>query len=197
MKRMLLMTTTSAMLAVAAPGVASAHHGERHHGSHRANAHRHHHHHHAAPARVRIFGTPAAPVSTPPGTPPVTPPSRNDEPAGTVASFAGGVLTITLKDGSTVSGKVTDRTEIHCQSATVPPPVEEGEHGGDRSHGEDGQSSGRDDGDDGPGDDNGAGDDANEHSCTTAALVAGAVVREAKLIVSSSGAIWANVDLVG
>lgn len=34
--------------------------------------------------------------------------------AGTVSSYAGGTLVITLTDGSTISGEVTRRTEIEC-----------------------------------------------------------------------------------
>ncbi|HEX5853451.1 MAG TPA: hypothetical protein VFY36_10205 [Solirubrobacteraceae bacterium] len=192
MKRMLLTTTMTAMLAIAAPGVASAHrHGERHHRGHHAKAHRHHHHHHASPAKVRIFGTPPAPISTPPA----APRSATGETAGTVASFTNGVLTITLKDGTTVSGKVTDQTRLHCQSATSPPAHEDGEHHGDRSHGEDGDSAGRDGRDDISHEHDGRGDDG-EPSCTTAALVAGTVVRGAKLRVTAAGAIWDCVALI-
>jgi hypothetical protein len=39
-----------------------------------------------------------------------------DEDAGTVASFTGDVLTITLARGGTLSAKVTDETEIECDS---------------------------------------------------------------------------------
>src|SRR5262249_7738571 len=90
-----LMAIASSALALAAPQVASAHHG------------RHHHRHHAHHARFRHFGT-VSNTTTPTTKSPVTP-------AGTVKSFTEGVLTITLADGTTtVSGKVTEDTEIAC-----------------------------------------------------------------------------------
>jgi hypothetical protein len=167
MNRMLLTTAMSAMLAIAAPGVASAHNAKRHHRAH---------HHHARRATVRTFGSPlppARPGSTT-GTP-VTPAPDSGATAGTVTSFTGGVLTITLSDGTTVSGQVTERTELHCLPAAPPPPAE----GEDR----DGAGAGN------PGE--------GDQSCTTAALVAGAVVREAELSVSGAGAVWDHVDLIG
>jgi len=194
MNRMLLTTAMSAMLAIAAPGVASAHN---------AKGHRHAHHHHAKRATVRTFGSalpPAGAAST--TSPPTTP--AGGETAGTVTSFTGGVLTITLSNGSTVSGQVTERTEIHCQAATTSPGGE-GDQGDDE--GGDGNSSGHDgaeavshsdggpptEGKDGEG---GSQGDGGNPACTSAALVAGAVVREAELSVSSSGAVWDHVDLV-
>jgi hypothetical protein len=39
-----------------------------------------------------------------------------EENAGTVTSFANGELTITLFDGGTLTGKVTEDTEIKCSS---------------------------------------------------------------------------------
>src|SRR5919198_4423212 len=56
---------------------------------------RHHHRHHAR--HVLLKGNEA-------------------RPAGTIASFAGGVLTITLGNGQQVSGKVTPDTKIECEN---------------------------------------------------------------------------------
>src|SRR5438067_1926195 len=82
----------AAVLALGAPAVASAHH-------------RHHHHRHHLRVRMERFGTLAgAPIAAPTST------------AGTVASFEGGVLTLTLNDGSTVKGVVTSHTQIKCDS---------------------------------------------------------------------------------
>jgi type II secretory pathway pseudopilin PulG len=205
MKRMLLTTTMSAMLAMAAPGVASAHHNaKRHHRARHASAHRHH----ATRARVRTFGSPLpAGSTTAPPTTPATAPSAGGETAGTVASFTGGVLTIVLNNGTTVSGQVTERTEIHCLVSTPPPT--EGDDGDDDGGGSEGDehgsaTSGRDGGgshhDAGRGDDVEGGEQSgSEHgqSCTTAALLTGAVVREAELSVSSAGAVWGHVNLIG
>ena len=77
------------------------------------------------------------------------------------------MLTITLTGGTEVSGKVTEGTELECESATPPT---------------------------GGGDDQGDGD-GGAASCTAAALVPGAVVREAELRVSSARAVWVKVEL--
>jgi hypothetical protein len=195
MKRILLVAVSSSALALAAPGMAAAHH--HHHAKH----HSKHHKRHAARARVLTFRATSAPATTP-ATTPATP---STESAGKVASFKEGVLTITLNDGTPVSGKVTEKTEIHCPSTTAPP-TNDGdaddvggsgadEHG--TSH--DGQfahssshmahaASGGDDGQDGP--------DDQQQSCTTAALVEGALVREAELSIGPAGAVWDHVDLM-
>jgi hypothetical protein len=119
------------------------------------------------------------------------------------------VLTITLNDKSTVSGKVTDQTELHCQPATPPPTTtsgddqgggddqsaaDSGEHGGPSTVG---QQQGDSQGGDGSGDGNNGGEDDNEEGCTKAALVPGAKVGESELSLSSAGAVWEKVDLIG
>jgi hypothetical protein len=204
MNRMLLTTAMSAVLAIAAPGVASAHNAKRHHRAH---------HHHAKRATVRTFGSPlpSAGAGSTTSTP-VTPAPDSGATAGTVTSFTGGVLTITLSNGTTVSGQVTEQTEIHCLPATPPPPVEGEDRGDDEGgsasgdtgpsmsgHGDgvshsDSGSSGGGGGEDGEGM---GGPGEGDQSCTTAALVAGAVVREAELSVSSAGAVWDHVNLIG
>src|SRR5450759_4723630 len=108
MKRMFLAAATASMLALAAPGIASAaHHGKRHHRTRHARAHH---------ARVLVFsaastGSPTTGTGSTQTTS-STAPGGSGETAGTVTSFTGGVLTITLSDGTVVSGKVTERTEI-------------------------------------------------------------------------------------
>lgn len=199
MRRMLLTAMASSMLVLAAPGMASAaHHSKRHHGAHHASKHTRH----AKGARLVRF-TASTNHGAPSGTPATTPPTG--ETAGTVTSFTGGVLTITLTDGTVVSGKVTERTELHCQPATPPTtePGDDDEGGGDDQSGSDGAEHGGGftdgraggqhdllggDGKDGNGDE-------GEESCTTTAFVPGAVVREAELRVSGAGAVWEKVDL--
>lgn len=204
MKRLLIAAATSSMLALAAPGLASA--------AHKSKCHHHAHHacaksRHASRARVLTFGGPSSAAgntgnSTTPTAP--SPASEAPETAGTVASFTGGVLTITLKDGSTVSGKVTDRSQIRCQSATPAPEGGDDDqnddeasggngddgapHGGPLigSHGDDISSGGSDGEDGGPG----------QPVCTTAARVPGAIVAEAELSVGGSGAVWDHVNLI-
>jgi hypothetical protein len=201
MRRMII--TAVAATALAVPGAAIASHQSEHQGAHELG--HHHKRHHARQRRhshIVTFGAAASSTPTSPtGTSSPAPVAgSSDETAGTVASFSGGTLTITLSDGSTVSGKVDSSTEIECRS-TMGIAQGDGQQGdgNDQSddNGHDGQSnSGPGDGgqgaDDGH-DNNGAQDEA-EH-CTTAALVPGAVVREAELNVSSAGAVWEKVEL--
>ena len=142
------------------------------------------------------------------GAPSGTPAASAGETAGTVKSFEGGVLTIELTDHSTVSGRVTEATELRCESAGAP--GEDGEDGpGESSHvggardaavrssssGEDGEDGGdHEEGNDGEDDDGPSG--GPPPSCTTAALVPGAVVAEAELSVGSGGAVWDQVELI-
>jgi hypothetical protein len=190
MKRILLVAVGSSALALAAPAVASAHH----HG-------RHHHKRHAARARVLDFRATALSVAATPGAP------ASDETAGTVSSFKEGVLTITLTNGTPVSGRVTEETEIQCATAM---PSSTGDDGGDEGgSGEGDQGSATDDqsgvssshdahaasnGGDGEGEPESADDE--QQSCTTTALTPGAAVREAELSIGSSGAVWDHVDLI-
>ena len=195
MRRVFFTAVASSALALAVPGVASAQHGKRHH-SRRASSHKRHHRH----AHIVRFGT-LATASTPSSS--ASSPATPSSPAGTVASFTGGVLTITLADKSTVSGKVTEQTELECQSPapTGSASSHDGGDDGDRhdssgptSPQQAGSQSGDDGGSDDQGDDQGD-DDGAQQSCTTAALVAEAVVQEAELSISSAGAVWHKVEL--
>ncbi len=214
MRRLLLALALagSAALTLGAPAVALANHG------HRGHHHRRHSHHakvsfeHLGPPSVRSGSAPGAgsgPGAAQPTAP--TPPAGN---AGKVASYTGGVLTVTLSDGLSVSGKVTAATRIECLSAT-PPPAGQGEDGAD----------GEDNGpwNDSPGngpptatpggpalppnamDDQGGGDDrgegpqgpaSSEPPCDTSALVPGAIVRDAELRIGPGGAEFESVELV-
>lgn len=106
--------------------------------------------------------------------------------AGTIASFdaATGRLTISLLDGETVSGLVTDRTRIKCED----------EHAPDISNLRHGEAEPGDDrggrGEEEPGDDNGTG--AN---CTTSDLIPGAVVQGAELEIEHGSAFFEEVEL--
>ncbi|HEX8103150.1 MAG TPA: hypothetical protein VF533_11080 [Solirubrobacteraceae bacterium] len=161
-----------------------------------------------------------------------------DENAGTITSFADGVLTIALAGGGELSGGVDDRTEIECPPAA---PTARASHDGDDEdddssgpgsgdrddddhsgpgrggdddddHGDDDdgtpdQGGGNDDDDDQPtgGDDDGTpdqgggnddeGDDDDDASCGTDALVAGTRVREAELKLTSAGRFFREVEL--
>jgi hypothetical protein len=192
MRRMITSTVASSLLALALPVAASAHDSARHEAFRHAGEH-HHHHHRRAHTVVFTSGS----VRTMPGTTapvaPVTPVPA--EPAATIASFENGVLKLTLADGSTVAGKVTERTEIECRMG-------DREDFGD-DHGRDGEDNGdgRGRGGPGPGDRGGdfRGEDERggqiEGQCGAASLVAGAKVADADLAVTSAGSFWERVEL--
>jgi hypothetical protein len=204
MKRSLSMTLGVMLLTLAVPSIALAHHGHRGH-HHKVNSRAHH-------AKFRFVHVGAA-VTTAPGAPSgssttqPTAPTSTPENAGTVASYTNNVLTLTLNDGSTVSGKVTSGTDIRCIKATPTPTTEEG---GDHSQGDDNgegddqsrgdmsqqgnQQSGGDSGQ--SGDDGGEPQDALEPPCDTSALVSGAVVRDAELRIGPGGTEFESVWLV-
>jgi hypothetical protein len=220
MRRILLTSITSSALILSVPSVASAsHHGKSCHQVHHAK-----HASCATHARLVRFGAPLA-TGAPAGSAPASSsdphtaggpssPTTAEETAGKVKSFAEGVLVITLNDGSSVSGKVTEQSEIHCQVAGSTG-SDDGSDESEQSDGEgeggssDGSSSaghdaraasvGPHDEADGSGDEadgSGGGQEGGSAACTTAALVPGAVVREAELRIGSSGAVWDHVDLM-
>lgn len=210
MKRGLLTAVGITVLALAAPSAALAHHGRGHHHHHKANAKAHH-----AKFRIVNIGPGAAGTTTTlPSASTTTPPPPEN--AGTVTSYTGGVLTLTLNGGSTVSGKVTEDTRIGCVKATPTtaptgtPPADQGQ-GDDNSQGDDngqGDDQSRGDmsqGDHGSGEwqgDHGNGNDdeevqgAPEPPCDSSALVAGAVVRAAELRIGPGGDEFESVLLV-
>jgi cobalamin biosynthesis protein CobT len=135
--------------------------------------------------------------------------------AGTIASFDGTTLTINLNDGHTLSGQVTGSTEIECSQGESQE-GSEGEQGdsedeqGDSGDQSDDQSrpsqvqsqdQGGQSGDQGQsGDSQDQSDDEQgegEGTCTTAALVPGAIVHEADLEAGPSGEVFRSVHLAG
>lgn len=199
--RLRLLTITGVLaLALAVPSAALAHHGRGHHHHHKAKAHH---------ARFRFEHVGATGLSgpTPTAVEPTSPTPPTPENAGKVTSYEKEVLTITLNDNSTVTGKVTADTRIECVSATPPPstePVEESP-GDDRGAGDDqdrGDMSQGDQQGEGSGDrqDGGEDDDGQqgtpEPPCDTSLLVAGAIVRSAELRIGPSGNEYENIVLV-
>jgi hypothetical protein len=172
MKRILFTLLASTALLAAVPTVALA----RHDGHHR----RQHH------ARVRHerFGRDGSQTTSAAG-----------QNAGTVSSLSGGVLVITLSNGSMVSGAVTNATQLECEAAGPavmqtddqgPGSVgsgDNGDRGGDQGQGDNGDR----------GDQGDQGDQGDEHMCTTVAP--GMTVRQAELTISSAGAAWSKVEL--
>lgn len=128
-----------------------------------------------------------------------------EENAGTIASFdtTSGRLVINVFNGETVSGLVTEETEIECRGQKDEESASDskgGEEGSDDD--QQGEEPGDDDGQDGPGDDQGdeeeSGDDDGQASnCTTADLKAGAVVHEAELEIEDGSATFEKVELAG
>jgi hypothetical protein len=127
-----------------------------------------------------------------------------DENAGTIASFDGTTLTINLAAGGSVSGQVTDATEIECDDQGDHSGNEHSGHDGSGHHsdsvgsGEDGSGdhqSGDDDSGDQSGDDDSGDDGDSGSSCTVDDLVPEAVVHEADLHIGGSGAVFEKVEL--
>jgi hypothetical protein len=103
---------------------------------------------------------------------------------GTIASFDSttGTLVINLFGDGTLTGQVTDATEIKCEDGNRGP----GGGGDDKTA--------RDDGHGGPGDgDGGPGDPGDGGGCTAADLVAGAAVSEAEL--DDTGTVFEEIEL--
>jgi hypothetical protein len=107
-----------------------------------------------------------------------------DENAGTVATFTGGVLTITLAKGGTLAAKVTPDTEIECDDATAKASSD--------GPGDD-DNEGDNENDDGDHEDGDHGDDGA--SCAADALTTGRQVKEAELKTQNGEAVWDKVEL--
>ncbi len=167
MKKILFAALASAALLAAAPATALARHDQRRH-------------------QMRVIHKHFGGNDTAAG---------ENQNAGTVMAFSGGVLTIRLTNGSTARGRVSNATELECEMAE--PQVVRAE---DRGSG-DGDSGDRG-GDNGTRDENEQNEveDQNgveaEHMCTTAALRPNVVVHEAALDVSRAGSIWKKVELI-
>ena len=145
-----------------------------------------------------------------------------DEHAGTIRGFDAATRTVTigLFGGGTVSGLVSDATEIECEGARAARDGENSGPGGGEDHsgpggGDDrGDDHGDDRGDDDPagddrgddqpaGDDDAAGDDRGDDAdddqdqrCGTAALTAGRGVREAELELRNGQATFTEIELL-
>jgi len=85
------------------------------------------------------------------------------------------VLTVDLFGGGSVSGLVTDGTEVKCDNGD-----DQGDEDGDAKNGEDGDN--QDEGDD-------------NHACSVDNLVPGAVVQEADLELEHGQAVFEEIEL--
>lgn len=207
MKRSLKTALAAMALALAIPGSALAQHA-----SHHASSHARHHRHHAHIVRftagsVTARKTTTATHSTASTTTTTTTTEMPGETVGTVLSFEGGVLKITLGDGSVVAGKVTEATRLECGSAAQG--QEGSEDGGQNDQNGQGEDQNEQGGQppvsgstdqQGPGsshgnDQHGSMMETIEPECTVAALVPGAKVEEAELTLTGAGAVWEKLSL--
>jgi hypothetical protein len=180
MRRILFTVLAAAALCVAAPAAALAHNGHRGH---------HHKRHHRL--RHEFFKAHPSDTSTSGG----STGSTSQPTAGTVTSFANNVLTITLANGNTVSGDVTNDTEIKCET----PDNASADNDADENGGGDEQGDAVFHRGDGGGDNGGwgggdqGGDNANSQTCTP---TPGMAVAKAELTMDGSGAFWNEVELL-
>jgi hypothetical protein len=139
--------------------------------------------------------------------------------AGTIAAFDSttGLLTVALTDGSSITGLVTDETEISCTTTSDDNSGDDDSGSGDDDSGSGGGDDGggggdsvnashlSDDGGSGDGDGSGSGDDGtgtgtgtgtgDEPQCSTADLTVGAVVQEAELKLENGEAVFDEIQL--
>jgi hypothetical protein len=126
----------------------------------------------------------------------------SQENAGTVKSFDGTTLTITLAAGGEVSGKVVDGvTEIKCRPAAPTTTTTSAKASHNDGSGDSPGDSGKDEGNANNNDDNGdndndGNDDHGQSNCSAADLQPNTVVHEADLNVTSSGAVFDEIKLV-
>jgi hypothetical protein len=115
-----------------------------------------------------------------------------DEGAGRIASFDPGTgeLTINVMNGGSVTGLVTDATEVKCDDGDDHGD-EDGDSGG-HDHGHDDRAA-RSDGQTEPGDDHECDD---ETPCTVDDLAPGTTVQEASLEIEGGTATWEEIELL-
>jgi hypothetical protein len=180
MRRILFTIAASVALVIFVPASAlAAKRHERHH---------HHHHHHHKRAHVKTFGK-----FTTKGSSTTTPSSPSG--VGTVSSFDGTTLVITLNDGTTTeTGVVNNDTEMECEASNTTVHSDDGGPGGGDNSGDNGDRGDQGDNNGDQGDDNG--DQQQNPSCSTADLKQGATVLAAELRISSDGAVWKKIELM-
>ncbi|MEA2125103.1 MAG: hypothetical protein QOI80_1885 [Solirubrobacteraceae bacterium] len=130
---------------------------------------------------------------------------RSHGQVGTITSFdsATGELVITTTKGRELSALVTEDTHLQCKSDDDEDTATTSRHGDDDGPNHDAGDDNGDDNDNEADDDNNeAGDDDNNghhghHSskCSTDDLVAGAVVRRARIDLSGEDAVWTKLKL--
>jgi hypothetical protein len=234
MRRMLILVAALALAGLSVAAVASAdrgHRGDRNHDGLPDRWERHHHlslkvnQAHRDPDRDKLDNRNEFRHGTDPNKRDTDDDGVRDRdevnPAGTIASFDNGVLTITLRNGQSVSGRVTADTEIECENEDEANAMA-ARDGGDDNSGPGSSSSGREEENEneaeveveveqsvtttttppssnsGPGSANsGAGneDDNEDRACGTDALRQGATVKEAEAKLTSNGLMFEEIEL--
>ena len=113
-----------------------------------------------------------------------------------IVRFASGVLTIRLRNGATLRGKVNRATELECTARTSMQIVHDRDQGANDGRGD--RMDRNDDNDAAERPDNDAAEHPQnevERSCSTMNLRPGTAVREAVLRISSSGRVWTKIEL--
>lgn len=123
------------------------------------------------------------------------------EHAGTVGTINGDMVTINLFGGGSVTGKVTAQTEVECDTGGDDNGDGTGDHGDDNErslrHNDEGNNESNGNKNDDHGDDNGGDHESDTQSCPPGALKEGAIVQEAELDLTSAGAVFQKIELVG
>jgi hypothetical protein len=112
------------------------------------------------------------------------------EQAGTIASFDGTTLVITLVNGSSQTGTVNSNTEIECEATTATTRDDGGDDNSGEGSGETQSGDNEDQGDDND-------DQGEDSNCGTDALQSGTIVKEAELKLTSAGAVFDSIHLGG
>ena len=234
MRRMLILVAALALAALSVAAVASAdrgHRGDRNHDGLPDRWERHHHlslkvnQAHRDPDRDRLDNRNEFRHGTDPNKRDTDDDGVRDRdevnPAGTIASFDNGVLTITLRNGQSVSGRVTADTKIECENEDDEEAMA-ARDGGDGNSGPGSSSSGREEENEnevevenefedggttttttpssnsgsgsansGPGSEN----EDEDRACGTDALRQGATVKEAEAKLTSNGLVFEEIEL--
>jgi hypothetical protein len=232
MRRMLILVAALALAALSVAAVASAdrgHRGDRNHDGLPDRWERHHHlslnvnQAHRDPDRDKLDNRDEFRHGTDPNKRDTDDDGVRDRdevnPAGTIASFDNGVLTITLRNGQSVSGRVGADTKVECENEDEVNAMA-ARDGGDDNSGPGSTSSGREEENEvevenelehsgrtttttpssnsGPGSANSGPGDENEdqdRACGTDALKQGATVKEAEAKLTSNGLVFEEIEL--
>jgi hypothetical protein len=202
MRRMLILVAALALAALSVAAVASADRGHRGDRNHDGLPDRWERHHHLSlkvnqarrdPDRDRLDNRNEFRHGTDPNKRDTDDDGVRDRdevnPAGTIASFDNGVLTITLGNGQSVSGRVTADTKIECEDEDEATAMA-AHDGGDDNSGTGSSSSGREE-------ENEVENEVavEDRACGTDALKQGTTVKEAEAKLTSNGLVLGEIEL--